>query len=96
MVNHPNRTIAHHRMDVVNIMATALLPRIKCDDAIAHQPAGGCGFRKGEWTFLFDGEQRKAFMSIPHSASLESQYDAARQHGARIIAWEMLHLAGWK
>jgi hypothetical protein len=77
-------------------MATALLPRIECDDAIAHQPAGSCGFRKGDWTFLFDGETRTEYMSIPHGATFDEQYDIARRHCARAIAWKMLREAGWE
>jgi hypothetical protein len=88
--------INHHaRTEIVKLMATALLPRIECSDAIGHQPAGSCGFRKGEWTVLFDGIPKRIFMSISHAAELDRQYEDARHRAANAIAWEMLKSAGW-
>jgi hypothetical protein len=96
MTNHPNRTIHSRRGDIVELVAVGLLPRIKCNDAIGHQPAGSCGFRKGEWTVLFDGVPKKIFMSISHAAELDRQYEHARHSAARAIAWEMLKSVGWE
>lgn len=90
------RTNYDARARVVQVMAAALLPHIECDDALGHQPAGGSGFRRGEWIVLFNGSPRKIFASPCHASDIDAQYLNVREAAARAIAWEMLAAAGWR
>jgi hypothetical protein len=51
----------------------------------AHQPAGGHGFRKGEWSVLYQGKPYKVFACVPHNAEMEAQYRMVKVAAARHI-----------
>jgi len=63
-----------------------LKARIVVNDFIAHQPAGGHGFRKGTWTYLLDGVPHKIWTSVPHGADCDVQYEMVKNSAARAIA----------
>jgi hypothetical protein len=55
--------------------------------AVVSGPPGAYGFRKGTWTFKYDGAEYKFLTSVPHAAEPEKQNNMVRAAAA-------LHIAG--
>jgi hypothetical protein len=41
-------------------------------------PIGSCGFRTGDWTVYYEGEEYKVYASVPHAMDLDDQAERVR------------------